>query len=160
MAQDPKTLTPAEVSSLSHFVAYGQPGTPSKKRVLPKDWRNLKPYVSPQTTPWSLAISASQLSVLVNGFKPREMEDKWFVCSEGKVEKGKIVLVHFYRSWTGHKISTVEMEVGKKGEGAKVKGLIWEKSEDVVKGQDLEGAKEGVREVCRWVLGVQLGADE
>ena len=52
----------------------------------------------------------------------------------------------------------VQVEAGEKG--GRVKGLVWEKSENVVKGQDLEGAKDGVREVCRWVLGVELGADE
>jgi hypothetical protein len=88
------------------------------------------------------------------------MEDKWFVCSEGKVEEGNTVTVNFYRSWTGFKISEIQIEVGKKGEGGRIKELVWEKSENVVRGRDFEGAKQGVREVCRWVLGVELGVDE
>jgi hypothetical protein len=88
------------------------------------------------------------------------MEDKWFVCSEGEVKEGETIVVNFHRSWTGYKISAVEVEVGKEGEGGRVKALVWEGSEDVVKGPTFEGAKDGVREVCRWVLGVHLGADE
>jgi hypothetical protein len=87
------------------------------------------------------------------------MEDKWFVCSEGPSAEG-VLLVHFYRNWTGFKISTMEVQLEAEAKGGRVKGVVWEKSESVVKGQDIEGVKEGVREVCRWVLGVELGADE
>lgn len=154
-----KNLSPEEVSSLTHFVLYGQPGSPSDHRILPDEW-GTDEFVSPEKTPWSLTISASQLCGLVNGFKPREMEDKWFICSEGVVEEGQVLLVSFYRSWTGHQIFTLEVEIGKKEEGGKARALVWEKSEDMVGEQDFEGAKEGVREVCRWILGVDLGADE
>lgn len=91
------------------------------------------------------------------------MEDKWFVYSDGEVKEGEVVVVNFHRSWTGHKISAVEVEVGKAsegGNGGRVKALVWEGSEDVVGGPSFEAAKEGVREVCRWVLEVQLGPDE
>jgi hypothetical protein len=151
-------LTPDEAGSLAHFVVYGQPGAPSTNRVLPTDWKT-KPFVSPQTSPWSISIPSTQLPNLINGFKPREMEDKWFVCSEGPSAKG-VLQVHFYRSWTGLRISTMEIQVETDGKGGRVEGLVWETSESVVKGQDLEGAKDGVREVCRWVLGIELGADE
>jgi hypothetical protein len=82
------------------------------------------------------------------------MEDKWFICSEGPAED-RGLKVYFYRSWTGHQIATLEVEV--QGEGVRVRGLVWEGSERVVGEQDAEGAKEMVRGVCRWVLGVELG---
>ena len=82
------------------------------------------------------------------------------MCSEGEVKEGETVNLNFYRSWTGRKISTMEILVGKEGEGGRVSSLLWEGSKDVIKEQDSEGAKDVVREVCRWVLGAELGADE
>jgi hypothetical protein len=145
---------------LAHFVMYGQSGASTEHRVLPTAWKT-KPFTrSVITTPWSVSIAPPQLTALINGFKPREMEDKWFVCSEGEVKEGETVNLNFYRSWTGRKISTMEILVGKEGEGGRVSGLVWEGNRDVVKEQDSGGAKDVVREVCRWVLGADLGADE
>jgi hypothetical protein len=53
----------------------------------------------------------------------------------------------------------LEAVVGKKGKGS-VKALTWEESEEAVREQDFEAAKEGVSEVCRWVLEVELDSDE
>jgi hypothetical protein len=39
---------------------------------------------------------------------------------------------------------------------AMITGMLWESDEGVVKGRDDKGAKKEVREVCRWVLGVDL----
>lgn len=95
------------------------------------------------------------------------MEDKWFVYAEGLdgygVGNGNAV-VRFYRSWTGFLVAEVEVVVGrggreKKGE-ARVVGIKWEESENVVRGQRERDAKGTAREVCRWVLGVDLGTDE
>jgi hypothetical protein len=90
---------------------------------------------------------------------PQQMEDKWFICSQGEVKEGEVVTVEFYRSWTGSKIWALEIVVGKEGEGS-VKALTWEESEEAVREQGFEAAKEGVSEVCRWVLEVELGSDE
>jgi hypothetical protein len=88
------------------------------------------------------------------------MEDKWFVCSEGEVKEGEIVTVNFHRSWTGYKMTEIEIEVGKEGEGGRVSGLTYLKgSKNITEEQDLEGEKAGVRELCNWVLGVELGPD-
>ncbi|KAE9370633.1 hypothetical protein N431DRAFT_379201 [Stipitochalara longipes BDJ] len=156
MVQDP---TPVAVDSqeLAHFVTYGQPGVPSPHRVSPTDW-STEPFTSAQTSPWDIPLTSTQLTALVNGFNPREMEDKWFVCSEGEVSEGKIVNVGFYRSWTGRKIWMLEIVVGK--EGGRVRALVWEGNEEVVGEQDFDSAKEGVREVGRWVLGMQLEGEE
>jgi Ni,Fe-hydrogenase I large subunit len=35
--------------------------------------------------------------------------------------------------------------------------VVWEGSEEVVRGQDEREARVIAREVCRWVLGVELG---
>ena len=72
-----------------------------------------------------------------------------------------------YRSWTGFLVAEVEVVVGKGGDNrverkgeARVVSIQWEESESVVRGQRERDAKETVREVCRWVLGVDLGTDE
>lgn len=78
-------------------------------------------------------MGAAQMSKF-NGFKPSEMGDKWLVCSEGDVKEEEVVTVNFFRSRTGHKYASMEVVVGKEGEGGKVKGLVWESSEEVGKG--------------------------
>ncbi len=42
---------------------------------------------------------------------------------------------------------------------ARITGLTWESDEDAIRGQEEEGAKATVREVCKWVLGVELPGD-
>ena len=105
------------------------------------------------------------------------MEHKWFVYAEdldgyvvGKNRGGNgngKTAVRFYRSWTGFLVAEVEVVVGKGGDNrverkgeARVVSIQWEESESVVRGQRERDAKETVREVCRWVLGVDLGTDE
>jgi hypothetical protein len=160
-------LNTAELSSLAHWSMYGQPGASPPSRVLASDWKNTKPFKSPQSAPWNIALQPDQLEKLLLGFRPREMEDKWFVYAEGLdgygVGNGNAV-VRFYRSWTGFLVAEVEVVVGrggreKKGE-ARVVGIKWEESENVVRGQRERDAKGTAREVCRWVLGVDLGTDE
>lgn len=106
-----------------------------------------------------MPLQAEQLQKLLLGFKPREMEDKWFVYSEG-ADDGRLV-VRFYRSWTGFEIAEMDVMVGNGENGsaegvARITGITWEESEDVMKEQREDDAKETVREVCRWVLGVEL----
>jgi hypothetical protein len=157
MAEPPSNGT-VNFEALAHHATYGQPGAPSPHRVVP-EWE-LAPFTSTtQTSPWNIALTSTQLSNLVNGFMPQQMEDKWLICSQGEVKEGEVVTVEFYRSWTGRKIWALEIVVGKEGEGS-VKALTWEESEEAVREQDFEAAKEGVSEVCRWVLEVELGSDE
>jgi hypothetical protein len=118
------------------------------------------------------------------GFKPREMEDKWFVYCEdlnddvGDIGKGgemeRRLRVCMCRSWTGKRIVEVEIlvwrmreddvEKEKRGTGdweGKIIGLTWDDIYDGrTKEECEENAKSRVREVCRWVLGVKLSDDE
>jgi hypothetical protein len=93
------------------------------------------------------------------------MEDKWCVYAEGPDSEGRI-LVKFYRSWTGFEIAEIEVRVGKGGKGkskqddARVTGITWEETENIVRDQREADAKQTVREVCRWVLGVELSVED
>jgi hypothetical protein len=119
---------------------------------------------------WMLMMRCSR-------FKPREMEDKWFVYAEGPDEKG-VVKLCMCRSWTGARIAEVSLSVTRSLENtvegedkgkwqekedkdweARITGLTWESDSEVIRGQEEEGAKEAVREVCKWVLGVELASD-
>lgn len=161
-------LTTAEQSALHHWSLYGQPGEASKHRVTAGEWE-VKPFVTPVTSPWDVPVSGEQLPKLLNGFRPQEMEDKWFVYADGPDVEGHAKM-HFFRSWTGFKIAEVEIAIvmeepaqqGKKSVEpcARIKEIMWESSESSIRGNTEEGAKEGVLEVLRWVLGVKLMAED
>ena len=128
-----------------------------------------------------MRLGKGDLERLLLGFSPREMEDKWVVYAEGpdwdeRDGEGRVI-VKFHRSWTGSLIAEMEVRVrrgekgrerwrgkgGKGGKGmmgeARVTRIAWEESEDVVRNQREEDAKKTLREVCRWVLGVELPPD-
>lgn len=93
---------------------------------------------------------------LLDGFQPRDMDDKWFVYSDGPDEEN-IVRVNFFRSWTGFKLAQMEIKLFSEGEGGgQVTTLIWESHSDKVRGQDVKSAKEMIAGVCKWVLSVEL----
>lgn len=82
----------------------------------------------------------------------------------------EILRLFMVRSWTGNLVYIVRILVqreesrsgGKKGEGemeGRILGIVWEGDEKLVRGQDESVAKETAREVCRWILGVQLLPD-
>lgn len=156
-------LTTQEHFALAHWSTYGQPGSSPEKRVTASEWKT-HPFQKPVTSSWSVPIQPSQLSTLLNGFWPRELADKWFVYADGHDAEGHAVL-HLHRSWTGMKIAEVAIEICVAGsesapEGpARITGIIWESSEEVIKRQDERGAKETVSEVCRWVLNVERPDD-
>jgi len=118
---------------------------------------------------WMLMMRCSR-------FKPREMEDKWFVYAEGPDKKG-VVKLCMCRSWTGARIAEVSLSVTRSLENtvgedkgkwqekenkeweARITELTWESDSEVIREQEEEGAKETVKEVCRWVLGVELPSD-
>ncbi|KAG4437080.1 hypothetical protein IFR05_007455 [Cadophora sp. M221] len=85
-------------------------------------------------------------------------------------KESEMMRVFMVRSWTGNLIYEIQILVlrdvnSKKGEEGEVEvegrieGLVWESDEENIRGQDEAFAKESVREVCRWILGVQLLPD-
>ncbi|MCJ1434120.1 hypothetical protein MMC27_003486 [Xylographa pallens] len=157
----PPNLTPQHASDLTHWSAYGQPGRAPAKRVTAADWKT-SPFHDPITSAWTVRLEPSQLAKLLDGFLPREMEDKWFVFADGPDPEGHVYM-HFYRSWTGIKVAEVDIEIGDSSGGdglhcaAHMTSVTWEASQEVTCGrQDERSAKRTVREVCRWVMGVEL----
>lgn len=111
------------------------------------------PFV--RTVPWNVYLPPEQVYSLVMGFVPADMEDKWFIYSEGPDNSGKIK-VHFHRSWTGMKIATLFMVIDLKGEGAgTIVGIKWNGTDQTI-GMSEEEAKYMVSTCCSWVLGVDL----
>ena len=162
-------LTPDERAALRHWSLYGQPGVPPAHRVSGDAWKT-KDFVTPMISPWDIPIPRADLATLLLGFRPREMEDKWFVYATGPDARGNVA-VHMHRSWTGFKILELKIKiplapegggggVGSEGtlaeDGARVTELVWESDPDRHRNQTEERAREEARSVCSWVLGVKL----
>jgi hypothetical protein len=157
-------LSHDEHAAIRHWSTYGQPGSTPTNRVSASDW-NTKPFHKPVTSSWNVKIQKSQLPLLLQGFRPREMEDKWFIYADGPDAEGRITL-HLHRSWTGVKVAEIVVEAGPtEGKGGsdeplQITKIIWESDQDVVRYESEREAKETARETCRWVLGVELEKDE
>ena len=86
-------------------------------------------------------------------------EDKWFVYADGPDAEGHIHL-HMHRSWTGKKMIELIIEAGAitsahlPDGSAVITGIVWESDSGTIK--DKEDAKATAREVCNWILDVQL----
>ncbi|KAF2748424.1 hypothetical protein M011DRAFT_457744 [Sporormia fimetaria CBS 119925] len=110
------------------------------------------------TRPWTLPLSAPSIYSLVQGFTPRDMEDKWFVYSEGPDRSGRLK-THFFRSWTGRKVAelflVVDMEGPEAGEG-RVVGVKWDAGDEGGEGIGEVEVKEVVRGACWACWGVEL----
>ncbi|OCK75496.1 hypothetical protein K432DRAFT_171114 [Lepidopterella palustris CBS 459.81] len=142
-------------ADLAHWSLYGQPGTQPARRVTATDWQ-VEPFLPSQigSAPWNVPLFPDQIKPLIAGFCPEAMEDKWFIYSEGPDAEGKLQL-HFHRSWTGHKIFLLDIDLKREG-SEHVVGITWNCSIEQTGGTDEVDAKEIVGEVCRWVLGVKL----
>lgn len=147
--------------AIRHWSLFGQRGQPSAHRVLPTEMPSKKPFQKPQSAPWDASVSPANLPQLLNGFRMRAMEDKWFVYADGPDAQGNAVL-HMHRSWTGHKnielkISVPLDEEGEfKEEDARITEITWETDESIFRAPGVEEMKEMAAEVCSWVLNVRL----
>lgn len=101
-------------------------------------WETHAGFRKPKAAAWDLVVPGAQVERLLNGFRPLEMEDKWFVYADfeggvrgglglgldlggGGEEKrslegegageGEMWKVHFVRSWTGFRIAEVDVVV-------------------------------------------------
>lgn len=89
------------------------------------------------------------------------MDDKWFVWADGPDAQGRAV-VHMFRSWTGHKMAEVRLQIPVDGEGRLTEAdshfteIIWESASDRHAGVTEEGAKVMVKIVCKWCMNASL----
>ncbi|RSM02347.1 hypothetical protein CEP52_008046 [Fusarium oligoseptatum] len=114
--------------------------------------------------PWKARLSGSDMTKLLKGFQPSEMEQKWVIAASGPDDKG-IVDVHLCRSWTSYEIYTVRVRVlpgqdGKPGDaekhGGEVFEILYETSNEFNNTcqSEIEDMAVGL---CRGFLGVELG---
>ncbi|OGE46997.1 hypothetical protein PENARI_c078G01842 [Penicillium arizonense] len=151
------------MAKLQHFVVYGNPGEPPASRVDGSRWRQ-RQFKDPVTAPWDLPLGRADVTKLVNGFEPSEMEHKWMCCSDDPEDGGTSFEVYMYGSWGGEKRISLQVKVpggigGAKvdrGEtGARIAGIKWERKSNGVVIEE-EKAKETALEVCNWVLSCDL----
>lgn len=134
-----------------------------KRRVLASDKELKTPIQKPRSTTWGASISPTDIPVVLNGFRPEEMEDKWFIYADGPDSQGKAV-VHMHRSWTGYEVVELKLALalgedgGFKEEDARVTDITWETEESIYAGPtDKEEEMKGIAaEICLWVLNVKL----
>ena len=151
-----------EFQRLKHWSEFGQKGSPSSTRAT-ADNRQRKPFSKPVTAAWHLSVPPTEVSKLLNGFQPQEMEDKWFVYADGPDAQGNAT-IYMHRSWTGYKVVEAKfvVDLDEQGNvkendvGARITEITWETDEEKVRGQDEDEAKDRFKGVCNWCLGVNL----
>jgi hypothetical protein len=119
---------------------------------------------------WYVALEPHQLPFLLLGFRPRVMEDMWFVYADGPDVGGRIRLyMHQHNDTaigptsTGYRLIELITEAGAavppdrylRGSAA-ITGITWESHPRRIKEQNEEKAKEMARELCNWILSVEL----
>lgn len=132
-----------------------------EERVTVKGMQRIK---KPKSMPWQARLSGPDLTKLLKGFQPSDMDQKWIIASSGPDNKGMID-VHLCRSWTGIEIYTVRVRVlagedGKPGDAGKDGGEVFEilyESNNEFDNLCEEEVQEMVTDLCEGFLGVDLG---
>jgi hypothetical protein len=136
------------------YILFGHPGALPDKRVTRKKWRPCSGFLVSTVVDWELPLEPDDVKRLTLGFCPREMEEKWFIYSEGPDAHGKMV-VNMHRSWTGFQIIQLEVEVG---EQSRIVRIRWESSvsrwgvNNPAPVNDAAFPKDVAIELCRWLL--------
>ncbi|PHH83231.1 hypothetical protein CDD82_2842 [Ophiocordyceps australis] len=132
--------------------------SPTRIRAQASHWEHTHIQL-PLTAPWDAEIPPSNVPRLLNGFIPRDMDDKWFIYAEDVDAQGD-VLVRFCRSWTGIErlVLKVRVELDDKGgvnedAGAKVTQMTWDGGE-WNPGED--AVKEMAIQACEYILECEL----
>jgi hypothetical protein len=128
-------------------------------RHIPAPTPTYHPIQVPATAEWGLAINRSDYEKLLEGFRPRDMDDKW-LCITDKPDAQGNATVHWYRSWTDteHFAINVESCNSSEAEGndwARFTKITWEK---VVGSLEVpaEEAKQSAVNLCRGFVGCEL----
>ncbi|MBQ9140777.1 MAG: hypothetical protein IJX63_03175 [Lachnospiraceae bacterium] len=70
--------------------------------VKKSDWKTLDMPIENETFILEKALSSDEIEMIKEGYRPQEMEDKWFMY----YEEGKL---YIHRSWTGFCIFIVHI---------------------------------------------------
>ncbi|KAH8895771.1 hypothetical protein GQ53DRAFT_743767 [Thozetella sp. PMI_491] len=130
--------------------------TRPQTRVMPEDYGELPAIKKPASAPWDMIVPHSELNKLLNGFRPKDMDDHWFIISVGPDAQGNLV-VHMHRSWTSYKIFEVKVQVPLDEHGqpneedSTITEVTWESygHEDTPEDEDEADAKDTV-ELLSW----------
>ena len=159
-------LGDGERAALAHWSVFGRKGAgASADRVTASDRKTKKPMEKPITSPWDQTVPRAEVPKLLNGFRPQEMEDKWFVYTDGPDAHGRATM-HLCRSWTGHKMAEVEIHIPLSNDGglldepSQFTQIVWESSEDHRRDPSEQDTKDMVLEVCRWCMDVSFAPNE
>ncbi|KAL2674167.1 hypothetical protein Neosp_012614 [[Neocosmospora] mangrovei] len=136
-------------SSIEHL-DYEIDNTPEdpNARVTINDMKRIE---KPKSMPWQARLSGADMTKLLKGFSPSDMDQKWVIAASGPDSRG-IIDVHLCRSWTRIEIYTVRVRVlagedGKPGDAEKYGGEVFE----IVEVEDMAVG------LCRGFLDVELG---
>jgi hypothetical protein len=77
--------------------------TMNDQPVSGSDWKVQKMPKSHATIPVSRAFSASEMEKIRIGFRPEDMDDRWFIFYENDC-------LHIFRSWSGYCIYALRFE--------------------------------------------------
>lgn len=77
------------------------------------------------------------------------------LCRRASIQRKCEGAVHLFRSWTGHKYAEIDISAPAEALG-RITRITWESSEDIVRGNTEQQAKETVLGVFRGYLGVDL----
>ncbi|KAJ4359573.1 uncharacterized protein N0V89_000128 [Didymosphaeria variabile] len=132
---------------------------PSGFRHIPAKAPTYHPIQDPATAEWGLTIKRADYDKLLEGFRPRDMDDKW-LCITDKPDAQGNTTVHWYRSWTDTEQYAITVQVGdsNKAEGndwAKLAKITWEKELGSLE-VPAEEAKESAVNLCRGFMGCEL----
>ncbi|PHH63465.1 hypothetical protein CDD81_5844 [Ophiocordyceps australis] len=115
------------------------------QRVQPP--AHLTPIQAPATAPWTLSLPPTDLTKLINGFRPASMDDKW-LCFSRDANAQDTILVSLCRSWTSREFVVLRVNTGG---GGQVREITWETEFGCSEGE----AKNLAVGVCRGVLGCE-----
>ncbi|KAF6823946.1 hypothetical protein CMUS01_10461 [Colletotrichum musicola] len=139
----------------------------SAGRITGSTW-DVHPISQPATAPWHRNLSGEDFAKLYRGYQPSAMEDRWMCRSDGPDERGNMV-VHVYRSWTGHEQFQIKVESrgshgpadrgaetdGSDGQKAAITEITWDEGGEDTKVSE-EDAKNLATMVCKRVLKCEL----
>lgn len=118
------------------------------------------PIQNPATTEWELPITRADYDKLLQGFTPRDMDDKWLCITDEPDSHGNTT-VHWYRSWTDTEHFRIIVEVGKSetvdddGSWARFSKIFWEREVGSLE-VPAEEVRESIVGLSRGFLGCKL----
>jgi hypothetical protein len=111
---------------------------------------------TPSNAPWVLDIAYDDIKKLMQGFIPRDMDDRWAIETISSDERG-VYTTYLVRSWLRNPITAIRFRAELDSEGglspgrpAKLEEIIWESDFILFKPDENEDLPDDVDEVKRF----------